>query len=278
MTEITVLVTGATGRVGSRVVTALADRDGVRVRALSRDRRAAFRAGVEVVHGDLTEPSTMDAALSGVDAVFLVFPSVSADASAAALVEALANKARRLVYLSAHGVPEQPGRDLRPDGGIIGSHAYLESLIAAQAAEYAFLRSSGFAANTLAWAPQLRTGDVLHWFLPEAKRALIHEADLADVAVHALLSATSAAYHVTGPQQLTQAEQLAAIGEATGRALRFEEISLDQAPPQLRPIITAQSRMVAHPEPVTDTVATLLGRPALPYAQWARDHTADFAR
>jgi uncharacterized protein YbjT (DUF2867 family) len=278
MTEITVLVTGATGRVGRRVVAELADRDGVRVRALSRKPGAVFGPRVDVHSGDLTNPSTLDAALDGADAVFLVFPSVSADPSAAALVETLANNARRIVYLSAHGVPEQPGRDARPDGGIIGSHAYLESLIAARAAEYAFLRSSGFAANTLAWAPQLRTADVLHWFLPEAKRALIHEADLAEVAVLALLSTASRAYHVTGPQQLTQAEQLAAIGEATGRALRFEEISLDQAPPELRPIIAAQSRMVAHPEPVTDTVAALLGRPALPYAQWARDHAADFAR
>jgi len=35
--------------------------------------------------------------------------------------------------------------------------------------------------------------------------------------------------------------------------------------------------MVAHPEPVTDTVARLTGRPAAPFAQWARDHRDDFA-
>jgi uncharacterized protein YbjT (DUF2867 family) len=94
------------------------------------------------------------------------------------------------------------------------------------------------------------------------------------------------AYHLTGPDQLTQAEQLAAIGDALGRPLRFEEIDPAGAGTELFPglpadvvesIIAGPAAMVAHPEPVTATVARLTGRPARSFAQWARDHAADFA-
>ena len=289
-TEQTVLVTGATGRVGGQVVAQLVDGSGVRVRALSRDpstASASLGPRVEVVGGDLAVPDTLTDALVGIDAVFLVFPSVAADRSARALVAALTGHARRVVYLSAHGVPDRPEQRAEPDGTILGSHAYLEGLIAASSREYTLLRASGFAANTLAWAPQIRRGDVLRWFLPEAKRALVHEADLAAAGVRALTEDghNRTAYHLTGPEQLTQVEQLAAIGEALGRSLRFEEIDAEHAGTELFPgrpaevvasIIAGHAKMVEHPEPVTDTVARLTGRPALPFARWARDHAADF--
>jgi len=279
--ERTVLVTGATGRVGGQVAAQLAGVEGVRVRGLSRN------PGIDVVAGDLSRPDTLGAALVGVDAVFLVFPSVRADAAARALVATLVRHARRIVYLSAHGVPDEPDQRARPDGGLLGSHAYLEGLIAGATAEYTFLRSSGFAPNTLAWAAQLHRSDVLRWFLPEARRALVHEADLAAVAVRALTGDGhhGAAYHLTGPEQLTQAEQLAAIGAALGRSLRFEEIDAGEAGTELFPglpaavddaIVAAHAVMVVHPEPVTHTVARLTGRPASPFAPWARDHVDDF--
>ncbi len=284
----TVLVTGATGRVGGQVVAQLAGTGGVRVRALSRGRATApVRHGVEVVPGDLSVPDSLDAALAGVDAVFLVFPSVAADSAARELVVTLAKRVRRIVYLSAYGVPDRPDPDAEPDGSILGSHAHLEGRIAAAAAEHTFLRASGFAANTLAWAPQIRRSDVVRWFFPDARRGPVHEADVAAVGVRALTADAPErrAYHVTGPEQLTQAEQLAAIGEALGRSLRFEEIDATAAAAELFPglpaaaaaaIVAGHARMVAHPEPVTDTVARLTDRPALPFAQWARDHVEDF--
>ena len=282
----TVLVIGATGRVGGQVVAQLAGTGDVR--ALTRDPAAAARTpGVEVVGGDLSVPDSLDAAVDGVDAVFLVFPSVAADRAARKLVATLTARVPRIVYLSAHGVPDEPGRHAGPDGTILGSHAYLEGLIAASDAGYTFLRASGFAANALGWAAQIRRSDVLRWFLPKATRAPVHEADLAAVAVRALTGDGyhRMAYHLTGPEQLTQAEQLDAIGDALGRTLRFEEIDAAEAGAELFPglpteivssIIAGHAAMVANPEPCTDTVAQLTGRPALSFAQWARDHVGDF--
>jgi uncharacterized protein YbjT (DUF2867 family) len=270
-----ILVTGATGRVGGQVVAQLARLTTVRPKALTRH-PAATVPGADLLAGDLTDPSSLD--LTGVDAVFLVFPSVAGDAAAADLIAALAP--RPIVYLSAHGARPVD----RPDGSIMGSHGYLEKLIA-DAAPHVFLRSSGFAANTLAWAPQLQRSDTLRWIFPSARRALIHEADLAAVAVRALTAGDlwGQAPHLTGPERLSQAEQLAALGSATGRTLRFRELPAAEAtslfPPDLAPsIVAGQAALVDHPEPCTTEVARLTGRPARTYADWARDHADAFRR
>jgi uncharacterized protein YbjT (DUF2867 family) len=172
------------------------------VRALTRDpARASLRLGdhVDVVGGDLGRPDSLTGALDGVDSVFLVFPSVVADAAARELITTIAIHARRIVYLSAHGVPDEPEPHAVPDGSIMGSHAHLDGLIAASGAEYAFLRASGFAANTLAWEGQLRQGDVLRWIYPQARRALVHEADLAAVAARGSARTASFASPTTSP-------------------------------------------------------------------------------
>src|SRR6185437_8704197 len=94
-----ILVTGATGTVGRQVAAQLAAR-GVAVRALARNPEAArLPPEVEVARGDLTAPESLDAALAGVDAVFLVW--TAAPEAAPAAVERIANRAGRVVYLSA---------------------------------------------------------------------------------------------------------------------------------------------------------------------------------
>src|SRR3954469_3254168 len=287
-----VLVTGATGRVGRQVVIQLIQ-TGVRVRALTRDPISAasqFGVGapIEVVGGDLADPGSLKSVVAGVEAVFLVFPSVAADHSAPGLVATLAAEVDRVVYLSAAGVTDEPRQEgPGQDGTGMGSHAYLERLLASSGARWTFLRSSGFAANTLMWADQLRRSDTLRWFYGDARRALIHERDLAEVGVRALLDAEhdGERHHLTGPESLTQREQLDAIGEANGRHLHFEELDpgtaakelFASAPPRMaHSILEAHASFVAQPEPVTDTVARVTGHAALSFAQWAREHAADF--
>jgi uncharacterized protein YbjT (DUF2867 family) len=270
-----ILVTGATGRVGGQVAARLAHFPAVRVKALTRH-PAATVPGAEMIAGDLTDPSSLD--LTGVDAVFLVFPSVRGDFAARDLIAALAP--RPIVYLSAHGAQPAP----EPDGSIMGSHGYLEQLIA-EAGPYTFLHASGFAANTLAWAPQLQQSDTLRWIFPAARRALVHEADLAAVAVEALTTSghQGRAYHLTGPEQLTQESQLAVLGSVLGRRLRFEEVPPAEATslfpaPLAASIVAGQAWLVDHPEPRTDEIARLTGRPARTYEDWVRDHAAAFRR
>lgn len=272
-----ILVTGATGNVGSNVVSGLLD-IGAAVRALVRDAAAArLPAGADVVQGDLTASDTIEAAIKGVDTVFLLWPYFDNEA-AAPVVEALAGHARRVVYLSSENVRE----DTETYRGS------LEWRIERSALEWTFLRPTGFASNTLLWADQIRRGDVVRWPFAGATRSLIHERDIADVAVRALTdeALVGARPILSGPEALTQVEQVQALGEGIGRQLRFEEISRDTARAQLvetfgdasfaDTALDAWAAMVDEPEVVTSTVPEITGSPARSLGRWARDHAEDF--
>ena len=142
-----VLVTGATGRVGRAVVAELL-RAGVPVRALTRrPATAELPAAVEVVAGDLTVPESLDAALQGVRAVFLLWTAPLA--TAAAVVERLASDTRRVVFLSSpHQTPHPFFQQPNPMARL---HAEIERLIAAAGLESTFIRPGMFASNAQFW-------------------------------------------------------------------------------------------------------------------------------
>src|ERR1035438_3353513 len=77
-------------------------------------------------------------------------------------------------------------------------------------------------ANTLAWADQIRSAGVVRWAHGQAARSLIHERDIADVAARVLADGkhAGASYVLTGPEAVTQADQVRIIGEATGLPVR----------------------------------------------------------
>lgn len=283
----TILVTGATGNVGGQVVAQLRERGGVHVRALTRDPAGAdLPDDVEVMAGDLREPESLDDALDGVDAVFLVFPTLQADARAPELVARLAKHARRIVYLSADGVPDD--RDV-PVEGIIDSHAAIEHLVEDSGAEWTFLRSGGMATNTLAWAAEIRAAGVVRGPFAGLSRSLVHEADLAAVAVIALTESTLVGTKpvLTGSEILTHVEQAAAIGDAVGHPVRYEEIPRDEMrvriidewgwpPAAADGALDAWEAMIGNRDGVTSTVEDLTGRPARSFRTWAADHAHDF--
>ncbi len=112
--------------------------------------------------------------MEGVDAAFLVWPFLSAE-GAEEVVAALA-ATQRIVYLSA----EAAGR--RPDS----SWAQVERVIERSASDWTSLRPTGFAANTLMWAEQIRRTGVVRWVYGQAARSLIDERDIAAIALRAL--------------------------------------------------------------------------------------------
>ncbi|MEU8205512.1 NAD(P)H-binding protein [Streptosporangium sp. NPDC049046] len=284
-----ILVTGATGKVGGQTVTQLLDA-GLPVRALTRDpTSAALPKGAEVVRGDLADPATLDDALDGVESVFLVWPTLSADHAAPSTIEKIAKHARHVVYLSARGVPDPAPGTPEPDpNSILGSHARIERLIERSGPEWTFLRPGGFAANTLMWASQIRDTGTVRWVYGGATRALIHERDIAAAGVSVLTGTghAGARYVLSGPETLTQIEQVTAIGEAVGRAVRWEELPPEEAlrelvgrgwpPAAAKGLIDGHAQMAMFPESVTSTVEELTGRPGTPFRQWAADHADDF--
>lgn len=279
-----ILVTGATGNVGRQVVSQLRS-TGANVRALVRNPDSAdLPDSVEVVRGDLSKPDSLDAGLEGIDSVFLVWPFLTAEA-APAVLEAVERHVRRAVYLSSMGVRDGVEEQADP---INQFHADVERLIEESGPEWTFLRSSGLATNTLGWAEQIRTDGVVREPYGGAARSLIHERDIAAVAVRVLTEDGHGGekYVLTGPEVLTQVEQVYAIGEAIGRLLRFEEMPPEVArwdwiaaglPPfVVDGIFDAYARMTAEPERVTRTVEEVTGMPARTFGQWATDHADDF--
>jgi len=274
-----ILVTGATGTVGRQTVSQLVDA-GAEVRALTRHPDAARLAGdVDVVGGDLSDPSTLVPALNGLEAVFLVWPFTTVE-SAPAVLDTVERRTRRLVYLSSAG-----GQQPDPVGLF---HADMEQLIEQSKLEWTFLRPSGFASNTLMWAGQIRGDGVVRWPYGAAARSLIHESDIAAVAVSALTGEghIGAKYVVTGPELLTQADQVRRIGEAIGRPARWEDVPPEAVRDGLAAAfgdasfadhaLDTWARFVEEPELVTSTVERVTGTPARTFREWASDHAGDF--
>ena len=222
-----ILVTGATGKVGRQVVSRLLA-EGARVRALTRTPEAAgLPRGVEVVRGDLNAPASLDESLRDVETVFLVWTAQPGAAEAA--VGRMAEHARRVVFLSSpHRTPHPLFRQPNPMAAL---HAHLEHLIETSGLRWTFLRPGMFAANALSWwAPQVRAGDVVRWPYVAVPTAPVHELDIADVAARALLEDghDKAEYVLTGPESLSQVEQVETIGDVIGRPLRVEEVTPEE--------------------------------------------------
>jgi uncharacterized protein YbjT (DUF2867 family) len=277
-----ILVTGATGNIGGCVLAELLAA-GRQVRALVRNPDAAsFPPQVEVVRGDLTAPDTLGVCLDGIDTVFLVWVA-PAEAAAPAL-ERIAKRTRRVVLLSAplktaHPLFQQPNPS-RARAELI------ERLIESSGMEWTFLRPGMFATNALGWwAPQIRAGDRVRWPYLDVPTAPIHEQDIARVAVRTLCEDghSGAEYVLTGPQSLSQREQIATIGSVLGRSLRIAEISPEdwlRDLPSFLPsfvakyLLDAWAAAIAQPAFVTSTVAELTGAPARTFFHWASDHAA----
>jgi uncharacterized protein YbjT (DUF2867 family) len=261
-----ILVTGATGNVGRQVVAQLCAA-GVPVRALTRNTAATFPEGVTVAHGDLRGP--LD--LRGVDAVFLIWP-LHTGAALPPVLDAIGS--RHVVYLGSGGVGDLTMAE--------------QAALVSRCPRWTVIRPSTFAVNALWWARQIRAGDEVRGAQGDLAMAMLHEADIAAVAVRSLLDGRAGeAFDLTGPEALTQAEQVRIIGEVLGRPLRWVELPRAEAREQLLAddlpesfvdvLLDTYATMPRRPE-VTGTVAEVTGRPASTFAEWVRDHAAEFGR
>jgi uncharacterized protein YbjT (DUF2867 family) len=276
-----IVIVGGTGRVGSQVARQLRDRS-ESVRVVSRGLRPGDPSdGIERVRADLANPASLEQSLDGARAMFLVWPftDIAVTASLAPQVaEIAARHVPRIVYLSAQPAADRPG----------SFWALVEHAIEQSGAEWTFLRPTGFASNTLMWADQIRTGEVVRWPYAKAARALIDERDIAAVAAAALAKDGHAGqrYMLSGPEVLTQEEQLSAIGQALDRDLKWEDLSTAEAREALmsawgdaafvESALTAWENFVEHPEHVTSVVPEITGEPAHRFADWAQLHAAEF--
>ena len=277
-----ILITGATGNVGREVVKLLLE-DGEKVAAVTRNpAAAALPDGTQVEEGNPSRPQTLASALRGVEAI-LLSPRAVGDAAAELLSLAARQGVRRVVVLSA--VTVAYGGGYRRFAEAFES---VEEAAKASGLQWTFLRCAQFATNALVWAPQIRATGVVRGAYGDAAVSPIHPRDIAAVGARALLEPQHAghAYALTGPQSLSQRDQVRLIGEAIGVALSWQEIPAGQ----VRQAMIAQGvpeeipdRMLGYlaeclrqPGPSTAVVQQILGRPALGFAEWAAENAAAF--
>ncbi|WP_280268483.1 NAD(P)H-binding protein [Nocardia wallacei] len=296
-----ILVTGATGNVGRRLVHRLVDA-GQAVRAMTRAPRTAhLPAAVDVRYGDFEQPDTWPGVLEGIERVYL-FPHIyDVTTPGGHFVEQAARAGvRRFVVHSAAAAgftgdePADPAlRYLREHLAVErDAHRQVEQWVEATGVEWTHLRPGLLAVNALSWAESIRAERVVREPYPTSGYPWVHEADIAEVAVAALLTDAhlGAAYTLTGPAKVTQAEQVRAIAAAIGEDIRFDELT----PRQAREHWLREGYPADYVDwmlelridsidgtgclPPTDTFHRITGRAPRSFAQWAADHRADFRR
>lgn len=214
--------------------------------------------------------------------MFLVWPFLTTE-GAPAVLEALARRTGRIVYLSSSGVNEAAERQTDPINQL---HADMERMIEESGLEWTFLRSNTIASNARGWGEQVRATRTVRG--PGiAATAVIHEGDIAAVAVPVLTGDghVGARLVLTGPQVLSRAEQVRAIGEAIGRPVAFEEVPVEVArrqmladgrPPALVEALLASAETRPASNVITSTVEEITGVPARTFRTWAEEHAEEF--
>lgn len=283
-----IVVTGATGNVGREVVAALAER-GLPVRAVVRNRaRAAgpeagsFPAGVDVVQGDLDLPESVTPALRGAQAAFLLGGWSDMPGLLSRVADAGVG---HVVLLTSRCVVGG-----RPDNAITRTWLDSEAAVRESGVPWTFLHPSGYHSNALRWLPQLREGDVVRQPWPHVPVAAIDPADIGAVAAAVLAEPAPHAgrsHELSGPEALTPGDQVAMLGRALSRPLRYEAVSDEDAKAEMadttpQPFIDAFFRFYSEGEfddsRVVSTVRQLTGREPGSFERWASDHAGAFAR
>lgn len=220
----TILVTGATGRVGRHVVSQLSQR-GASVRVLSRDpSKAAFGRGIEVVQGDLLDIDSLRSAFSGVRTLFLL-NAVTGDEFTQAIITL--NIARemgidRVVYLSvfdadrAVNVPHFAVKH--------GAERMLEALNFSAT----ILRPTYFIDNEVMIKDVVKNYSVYPMPIGSKGVAMVDARDIAEVAAIELIRRDQApgklpieTINIVGPDNLTGSDAAAIWSEALGRPIAY---------------------------------------------------------
>lgn len=275
-----ILVTGATGNIGSALLKELHAHGAGPLRGLTRDAgRAVFPEGVEAVEGDFADAASLKPALDGVRSLFLV-SRLGPDADI--LDAAREAGVRHVVLVSSITVQTHPRL------GPAGENLAVEQLLRASGMAWTMLRPTQFASNALMWASSVRGHETVRAPYADIALPTVHPADIASVARVALTESghQGATYALTGPEPVSARQQVEAIAAALGREVPFAAISRQEAHTQMAAVFGAEAADAVLDVTggdvndellrVRDTVSRVTGVPARPFRQWAAENAAAF--
>jgi NAD(P)H dehydrogenase (quinone) len=284
--EPTLLVTGAGGQLGRRVVELLLESSAGRVIATTRNpaKLAPLASrGVEVRQADFDDADSLAAAFAGADRLLLVStdvldrPGVRLAQHRAAVNAAVAAGVKHVVYTSAPAPQPVPG------GSLIDDHFWTEQALAASGLDWTILRDSLYADLLLMSLPHAVQTGQLFAATAGAGRSYVTREDCARVAVLASPPSGRRILDVTGPAAVTQDEVAALAGELSGRKIRHVDLSPDDLrqgltaaglPPFLAEALVAFDVAAAqgYHATVTPTVQDLTGRAPMSVREFLTAH------
>ncbi|MBW4621354.1 MAG: SDR family oxidoreductase [Cyanosarcina radialis HA8281-LM2] len=275
-----ILVTGATGRVGSQLVELLWQNN-IQVRLLVRTPEAASLSllGISVIVGDLDRPQDLDVALCGCNRLISIPPNTLSQAEQEIRLFEAAKRAGvdRIVKLSTAKANRSSACHF------FQQHAIAEDYLQQLGTPFTILRSNSFMQNFLWFAREIKTRGTLSLPMKDAKTAPVDIRDLARVAHRVLTTGDrdSKTYNVTGSEMLS----LSAIAEklsAYAKKITYIDVAPDDfkqtllqsgLPQWYAEAIVASWQIASEGQPlVTDTVFETTGRRAIKFDRFVRDY------
>ncbi len=275
-----ILLTGATGTVGSLLLARLAQRE-ISARAVAHSpagRESIERFGVEAVDGDFDNPEGLERAMAGCDHMFLLSPPHPAQPTRekAAIDAAKRAGVGHVVALSVMGAdPSSPiafGR----------WHADIDEYLIGSGLEYTILRPAGFMQVHLLPVDTIRTQGRWFGMTGDGAAGWIDADDIAAVAAEVLTSPghVAATYDLTGPAAISMSEAAVVLSEVAGRSVNYVDVPPDQfranmvdagAPEFIADALVPlyQAIRAGHGATVTNAVQEVIGQPATNYRQFA---------
>ncbi|MET3648970.1 SDR family oxidoreductase [Phyllobacterium ifriqiyense] len=283
----TILVTGATGNIGSQVIQHLVDR-GADVRALVRDpSKANFPAGVAVAKGDFLDVDSLRTAFEGVSTLFLLNAVVSDEFTQALIALNVARSAgvERIVYLSViHS-------DIYVNVPHFAGKFGVERMIEQMGMNATILRPAYFIQNDLTIRDVITDYGVYPMPVGDKGLAMIDVRDIAEIAAIELLRREQAPQalptnriNLVGPDTLTGTDIAAIWSDVLGRQINYaggDTVVFEQSLKQFMPPWMAYDMRMMGERFLTDgmlpegrdveRLTTLLGRPLRSYRDFAKD-------
>lgn len=300
----TILVTGATGTVGSEVVKQLASLSSsslnhVIVRAgvhspNKSDKLKQYKT-IEIAHMYYYKPETIANALQNIDKLFWLTPIAPdmAQISSDLIKEAKKNNVKHLVKLSAMG------SDIEPATTIMRLHRQEEKIIQESGIPYTFLRPVGFMQNFVNFFGQtIRNQNAFYLPAGEGRVSFIDARDIASVAVNTLVAANNddddsqhigKTYSITGDELLTYKQAAEILSEGVGKKINYVDISDEDARKAMKDIgledwliegmmeLYNMIRNDVYAAKITNTVKQITGKKPISLLQFAEDY-AEFFR
>jgi uncharacterized protein YbjT (DUF2867 family) len=282
-----ILVTGATGNNGQELVRQLTAM-GQRVRALVRNPvKAANLKGpnIELAAGDFDQPATLDAALQGVQKAFLLTPVAErfVQWQRTFIQAAQRAKVQHLVKFSGMGARAESESEL------LRLHAETDDLLRNSGLPFTILQPNSFHQNILSSADTIKREGKFYWPLRNAKQSTVDIRDINSVAAKVFTSSghEGKTYVITGPEALTFQQAAEKLSSVLGRKIDYVDVPITAAADGMRQSgmpewsVGVVSGLLGYfaagaAASVTDTIPLLLGRPAISFEQFAKDHRAAF--